>query len=64
MGRGEYFGEVALTKEDKRTANVYSDGVVSLYTLDREAFISLIGSLDEQGHTQTLEGAVEPEEQK
>jgi CRP-like cAMP-binding protein len=56
MGRGEYFGEIALMKEDKRTANVYADGPVALYTLDRAAFSSLIGSLDEAAaQTQTVE---------
>jgi len=54
-GRGEYFGEIALMKEDRRTANVYAKGPVSLYTLDRQAFSSLIGSLDEaHGHTMEL----------
>lgn len=56
MGRGEYFGEVALMREDRRTANVYAEGALALYTLDRTAFSSLIGSLDDaatQNATQT-----------
>jgi CRP-like cAMP-binding protein len=29
-GKGEYFGEVALIKEDVRSANVYAVGIVQL----------------------------------
>jgi cGMP-dependent protein kinase len=48
LGRGEYFGEQALIKEDKRTANIIaiSPGVECL-TLDRESFIQHIGHLCE-----------------
>jgi len=46
-GRGEYFGEIALMKEDRRTANVYADPDVTLYSLDRSSFSSLIGTLEE-----------------
>lgn len=49
MGRGEYFGEIALMKEDLRTANVYAEGLLLLYALERVAFNSLIGSLEEAG---------------
>uniref|UniRef100_A0A182J8D1 cGMP-dependent protein kinase n=1 Tax=Anopheles atroparvus TaxID=41427 RepID=A0A182J8D1_ANOAO len=46
--RGEYFGEQALIKEDKRTANIIamSPGVECL-TLDRESFTKHIGDLCE-----------------
>lgn len=46
--RGDYFGEQALIKEDKRTANIIamSPGVECL-TLDRDSFIQLIGNLCE-----------------
>lgn len=48
LQRGDYFGEQALLKEDKRTANVIamSPGVECL-TLDRESFSQLIGDLCE-----------------
>nr|XP_049466556.1 cGMP-dependent protein kinase, isozyme 1 [Anopheles coluzzii] len=46
--RGEYFGEQALIREDKRTANIIamSPGVECL-TLDRESFTKHIGDLCE-----------------
>lgn len=48
LGRGDYFGEQALLKEDKRTANIIAmqPGVECL-TLDRESFTRLIGDLSE-----------------
>ncbi|XP_037040050.1 cGMP-dependent protein kinase, isozyme 1 isoform X2 [Bradysia coprophila] len=48
LGRGDYFGEQALIKEDKRTANIVAmpPGVECL-TLDRESFTQLIGDLCE-----------------
>lgn len=48
LTRGDYFGEQALIKEDKRTANVIAmaPGVECL-TLDRESFKLLIGDLCE-----------------
>lgn len=48
LGRGDYFGEQALIKEDKRTANIIAlcPGVECL-TLDREAFRKFIGDLSE-----------------
>lgn len=51
MGRGEYFGEQALIKEDKRTANIIamSPGVECL-TLDRDSFVQLIGNFCEEIH--------------
>ncbi|XP_050441738.1 cGMP-dependent protein kinase, isozyme 1-like [Adelges cooleyi] len=48
LEQGEFFGEVALLKEDKRTANVVAThpGAECL-TLDREPFIHFIGNLEE-----------------
>lgn len=48
LSRGDYFGEQALIKEDKRTANIVAmaPGVECL-TLDRESFTQLIGDLCE-----------------
>lgn len=48
LSRGDYFGEQALIKEDKRTANIIAmaPGVECL-TLDRESFTQLIGDLCE-----------------
>ena len=47
LGKGMYFGEIALQSEDVRTANVYADGFVKLLALDRKDFTKLIGSLDD-----------------
>ena len=33
FGKGDYFGEIALIKEDVRSANVYAVGNVQCYTL-------------------------------
>lgn len=48
LGRGDYFGEQALLKEDYRTASVIAlhPGVECL-TLDRDSFNQLLGSLSE-----------------
>jgi len=48
LGRGDYFGEQSLIKEDKRSANIIamSPGVECL-TLDRESFKQHIGKLEE-----------------
>ncbi|ERL94983.1 hypothetical protein D910_12255 [Dendroctonus ponderosae] len=48
LGRGDYFGEQALLKEDCRTASVIAlhPGVECL-TLDRDSFNQLLGSLSE-----------------
>uniref|UniRef100_A0A1B0GHS1 cGMP-dependent protein kinase n=2 Tax=Lutzomyia longipalpis TaxID=7200 RepID=A0A1B0GHS1_LUTLO len=48
LNRGDYFGEQALIKEDKRTANIVAQppGVECL-TLDRVSFNQLIGDLVE-----------------
>jgi len=42
---------LALQSEDKRAANVYAIGDTKCYSLDRHAFINLIGRLDEQSKT-------------
>jgi len=42
---GDYFGERALIQEDVRSANVYAVGKTSCFTLDRNAFNSLVGKL-------------------
>lgn len=48
LTRGDYFGEQALLKEDKRTANIIAlDPGVECLTLDRESFCQLIGDLCE-----------------
>lgn len=48
LGRGEYFGEQALLREDRRTANVIAlDPGVECLTLDRDSFNHLIGDLQE-----------------
>lgn len=48
LGRGEYFGEQALLREDRRTANVIAlDPGVECLTLDRDSFNHLIGDLKE-----------------
>jgi len=46
LGRGDFFGEKALLKEERRTANVVaiSPGVTCL-TLDRESFLQLMSPL-------------------
>ncbi|XP_060851768.1 cGMP-dependent protein kinase, isozyme 1-like [Rhopalosiphum padi] len=48
LEQGEFFGEVALLKKDKRTANVVAmhPGAECL-TLDREPFVHFIGNLEE-----------------
>ena len=51
MTRGQFFGEIALIKEDLRTANVYAKTQVSCYVLERQAFTSLIGNLNEAKYT-------------
>ncbi|KAI3385501.1 hypothetical protein SNEBB_003401 [Seison nebaliae] len=47
LHKGDYFGEKALLSDDRRTANVISDGNVECLTLDRTSFVTLIGHLDE-----------------
>ncbi|CAG0920690.1 unnamed protein product [Notodromas monacha] len=48
LGRGDYFGEQALMREDVRTANVIAlDGGVECLVVDRDSFTQLIGDLRE-----------------
>lgn len=48
LTRGDYFGEQALLKEDKRTANIIAlEPGVECLTLDRDSFCQLIGDLCE-----------------
>jgi CRP-like cAMP-binding protein len=48
LGRGDYFGEQALIKEDKRTASIIAcEPGVECLTLDRESFNQHIGDLIE-----------------
>lgn len=53
MGKGNYFGEMALLSEmtDKRSATVSCVTAVSCYTLDREPFRKLIGNVAEKVQT-------------
>jgi len=55
LQKGNFFGELALQSEDKRAANVYASGEVKCYSLDRHAFVNLIGKLDEQAKTESKE---------
>jgi len=61
LQKGAYFGELALQSEEKRSANIYAIGDVSCYSLDRHAFISLIGRLDDDHSEQKDEKIKEPE---
>lgn len=55
LGAGDFFGERALLKEDKRNANIYAKGATHVYTLDRTAFINLVGRVSEQENNTTLD---------
>lgn len=48
LGAGDFFGDKALIKEEKRSANIYAKGDVKCYTLDRTAFINLVGRVTDQ----------------
>ena len=45
--RGDYFGELALLKNEPRAANVIAVGDVSVVFLDRGTFKRLLGPLEE-----------------
>lgn len=59
-GKGRYFGEIALIKEDIRMANVYAVGVVKCYTLDRTAFTNLVGDISDPNHEENIEEELRP----
>ena len=48
LGAGDIFGEKALISEEKRSANIYAKGDTKCYTLDRLAFVNLVGKVSEQ----------------
>jgi cGMP-dependent protein kinase len=62
LDKGKFFGELALQSEDKRAANVYAIGDTKCYSLDRHAFINLIGRLDEQSKTDSGSAVAEETE--
>ncbi|CAL8106642.1 unnamed protein product [Orchesella dallaii] len=47
LSHGDYFGEHALLREERRSANVIAITNVEVLTLDRESFMQLIGDLSE-----------------
>ena len=50
LEKGQYFGEKALQSSDRRAANVYAKSKsVTTLSLNRQAFTSLIGTIDEHG---------------
>lgn len=55
LEKGAFFGELALQTEEKRAANVYAIGDVKCLSLDRHAFTSLIGKIDEEEQAQEAE---------
>ncbi|CAG5109480.1 Oidioi.mRNA.OKI2018_I69.chr2.g4012.t2.cds [Oikopleura dioica] len=57
---GEFFGEKALLTSDTRSANVYAVGDIVCYTLDRNSFTNLIGSLDAPESTVDLHQKAAP----
>lgn len=47
LKRGDYFGELALIKNDKRAATVTACGPTNVLSLNRNAFERLLGKLEE-----------------
>ncbi|XP_078732875.1 cGMP-dependent protein kinase 1-like isoform X1 [Lampetra fluviatilis] len=47
LGRGDWFGEMALQGEDVRTANVIAVESVTCLVIDRESFKHLIGGIED-----------------
>ena len=45
-GAGEYFGELALLKNEPRAANVIAKTKLKVASLDRNSFKRLLGPLD------------------
>lgn len=46
-GPGDYFGELALLKNEPRAANVIAKTKLKVVSLDRNSFKRLLGPLDE-----------------
>jgi cAMP-dependent protein kinase regulator len=44
---GDYFGELALLKNEPRAANVVAKSKLKVVSLDRQSFKRLLGPLDE-----------------
>jgi len=44
---GDYFGELAILKDEPRAASVVAKSKIKVTSLDRESFRRLIGPLDE-----------------
>jgi len=63
LTKGNFFGELALQSEDKRAANVYASGDTKCFSLDRHAFVNLIGRLDEQAKTESATESISDGEQ-
>ena len=55
LTRGDFFGERALLKKEVRAANVYALGKVTVYSLERDHFVQLIGHLDNLKHKEANE---------
>ncbi len=46
-GQGDYFGELALLKNEPRAANVIAKTKIKLASLERASFIRLLGPLED-----------------
>jgi len=43
---GDYFGEIALLKNEPRAANIFALSTLTVASIDRESFKRLLGPLD------------------